>query len=84
MKHNIEKNSICIADAEVLIKRYKVRGTGKAKSTIETTIPKEAFDREMRRLGLSPKEAIGRILAVWRYNDFQGLHLCFELREKNI
>ena len=58
MKYSYEKNGECTADTETLIKRYKVRATGNARSTIETTIPRAAFEREMRRLGLIPEEAL--------------------------
>lgn len=73
------RKTICIANAEVLIKRYKVRATGNAKSTIQTSVPREAFEREMRRLGLTPEEALEKVVAVWKYNSFPGLHLTFEL-----
>ncbi len=65
-------------DRKVIIKRYKIRPTGKAGATIETSIPKEAFEREIRKLGLTPKEALRKLRAVWRFNSFRGLHLSFE------
>ena len=70
-----------IPDTELIIKRYKVRATGNAKSTIETSIPKEVFEREARRLGFTPEEALEKALAVWRYDNFPGIYLTFELRE---
>ena len=73
---------IGLSDEKVIIKRYKIRQTGRAGSTLETTIPREAFEREARRLGMPPEEAIVRLNAVWRFNDFHGLHLSFEKKEK--
>lgn len=77
MNHVIE-----LADEHVIIKRYKVRETGKNGSSLETCIPREAFEREARRLGLTPKEALKKLVAVWRFNDFRGLHLSFEPSKK--
>jgi len=82
---NVKKmanKKIQINDENVLIKRYKVRATGNQTASIETTIPKEAFEREARRQGMSIKEALEKLTAVWRYNSFRGLHLSFEKRRK--
>ncbi len=73
---------IQINDQDVIVKRYKVRLTGRFGSTIETTVPKEVFEREAKRLGLTVKEALEKLDAVWRYNNFRGLHLSFEPREE--
>lgn len=70
-----------IRDEEVLIKTYKVRRTGKDGATIETSIPKEVFERAARRAGLTFEEALKKLRAVWRYNSFRGLHLSFEQEE---
>lgn len=72
------KYVIYLDDKEVIIKRYRVRTTGRVGSTLETTLPKEAFEREARRLGLTFVEALEKLVAVWRFNDFHGLHLSFE------
>lgn len=69
---------IRLKDEQVIIRKYKVRRTGKGKKTLETSIPREAFDREARKLGLLPEKAIDMLDAVWRYNSFDGLHLSFE------
>lgn len=69
---------IRLDDAKVLIKRYKIRSTGRESRSIETTIPREVFKREARCLGLTVDEAMIHLEAVWRYNSFQGLHLAFE------
>ena len=47
MKKSFQESekTICIADAEALIKRYKVRATGNAGSMIEASVPKEALTR---------------------------------------
>ena len=66
------------SDEDVIIKRYKVRLTGRFGSSIETTVPKEVFEREARRLGLTVREALEKLVAVWRYDSFIGLRLTFE------
>lgn len=70
-----------IDDKNVIIKRYKIRHAGRKGSSIETTIPKEVFEREVRRLGLNLDDAVDKLEAVWRYNSFQGLHLTLEPKE---
>jgi len=74
--------TIRIDDKKVIIKKYRVRTTGKEGSTLETSIPREAFEREARRLGLSFEEALQKLVAVWRFNSFHGLHLSFEPIDK--
>jgi len=78
----MEKQLITLVDEEVIIKRYKVRTTGNQNASIETTIPREAFEREARRQGMTVEEAVRNLTAVWRYNSFRGLHLSFEKRRK--
>lgn len=70
--------TIRLKDKDVIIKTYKVRKTGRHGATLETSIPKEVFEREARRLGLAFEEALEKLVAVWRYNNFRGLHLSFE------
>lgn len=72
------QTTIDLNDENVIIKTYKIRKTGRHGSTIETSIPREVFEREARRLGLNLEEAIKKLVAVWRYNSFRGLHLSFE------
>ena len=74
--------TIKLNDKELIIKRYKIRRTGRHGATLETTIPREAFEREARRMGLTVKEAIKKLDAVWRYGDFPGVFLSFEEREE--
>jgi len=76
------EKTIHIDDRKVIIKRYRVRTTGNQGSTLETSIPREAFEREVRRLGLSFEEALQKLVAVWRFNSFHGLHLSFEPTDK--
>jgi hypothetical protein len=52
--------------------------TGKEGRTVETSIPREVFEREARRHGLTFAEALDKLAAVWRYDSFAGLFLCFE------
>ena len=73
--------TIQISDQDVIVKRYKIRLTGRLGSSIETTVPKEVFEREVRRLGLTVEEALEKLDAVWRYNSFKGLYLTFEPNE---
>jgi hypothetical protein len=70
--------TINLNDNHLIIKRYKIRPVGNKSATIETTIPKEAFEREARRKGLTPQEALTGLHAVWRFDGFEGLHLSFE------
>jgi len=70
---------IKLDEDNVIIKRYKIRSTGKLGATLETSLPKEAFEREARRIGLTFEEALEKLVAVWRFNDFRGLLLSFEL-----
>ena len=79
----LEKQTIRLIDEEVIIKRYKIRTTGNQNASIETTIPREAFEREARRLGLTIEQATEKLLAVWRFNNFQGLHLSFEAKRED-
>ena len=74
----MENQTIRLEDNELYIKKYKIRATGNQTASIETTIPKEAFEREARRKGMTIKEALKNLTAVWRYNSFRGLHLSFE------
>jgi hypothetical protein len=72
------EQTIHLDDKKVIIKKYRVRATGKQGATLETSIPREVFEREARRLGLSVEEALDKLAAVWRFNSFRGLHLSFE------
>ena len=65
-----------------MLKKYRLRKTGAYGRSIETTIPQEVFDREVRLLGLSRDEALDILRAVWRYGDFQGVYLNFEASEE--
>lgn len=77
------KNSVKIDSKQVLIKCYKIRTAGNQKSTIETTIPKEAFEREARRKGMTTGQALQSLVAVWSFDGFEGLHLSFEKPMEN-
>lgn len=77
------EQEIKIDDKDVIIKRYKIRPTGKQGATLETSIPREVFEREARRLGLTVREALEKLEAVWRFNNFRGLHLSFEKKGEN-
>jgi hypothetical protein len=65
-------------EAKVIKKAYKIRRTGQSGGSLETTIPKEVFEREVRRLDMDLEEALNDLHAVWRFDDFPGLHLSFE------
>ena len=71
-------------DRNLILKRYHVRATGKNGRTIETSVPREVFEREVRRHGLSLKEGLQRLEAVWRYNSFHGLYLTFEQKVEEV
>ena len=47
----MEPRTIELDDKKVVIRKYKVRRTGSRGRTLETSIPREAFEREARRLG---------------------------------
>jgi len=74
---------IRLDDPNLLLKKYRLRKTGGYGRSIETTIPQEAFDREAKRLGLSRDEALEILQAVWRYGDFPGIYLAFEVNENS-
>ena len=76
--------TILIDDRKVIMKKYKLRRAGAQKATIEITLPKEAVEREARRLGISEEEAAEKLLGVWKYNDFRGIHLSFEPIKKEL
>ena len=63
--------------ADRLTKTYLVRKTGREGRSLEITIPREVFDREARRLGMEPDDAVSKLNAVWSYNCFEGLYLSF-------
>ena len=73
--------NIALDDKKVIVKKYKLRTAGAQGATIEITLPKAAVEREARRLGISEEQAVERLVGVWRYNNFRGLHLDFELRK---
>lgn len=75
--------TIQIDDNKVIMKRYKLRRAGAQGATIEITLPKEAVEREARRLGIGEEKAAEGLLGVWKYNEFRGLHLSFEKREES-
>jgi hypothetical protein len=77
----MENQIITLNDKKVIMRRYKIRSVGNQKASIETTIPKEAFEREARRCGMTTQQALSDLVAVWRFNSFKGLHLSFEKRE---
>jgi len=68
-----------IDDKKMLKKTYKVRFAGGA---YEITLPKVAVEREARRLGISEEDVVEKLVAVWRFNAFRGLHLDFEVKER--
>jgi hypothetical protein len=76
------KRVIKLDDENMIIRRYCIRPTGKNAATIETSIPKEALEREARRRGLTVQQAINELVAVWRFNSFHGLFLSFEPKER--
>jgi hypothetical protein len=80
----MENQTIELSDEKVIIKRYKIRPVGNQSASIETTIPREAFEREARRCGMTIDEAIRNLTAVWRFNSFRGLHLSFEKRKGDV
>lgn len=69
-------------DPNLIMKRYKIRLTGAEGTSLETTIPKEVFEREARKQGMTVVEAVEKLRAVWRYNSFDGLHLKFEPKKE--
>lgn len=69
-------------DARFIIKRYKIRLMGRDGRTVGVSVPREAFEREVRKAGVPLKEASEKLEAVWRYNGFDGLYLKFEEVEK--
>ena len=79
MSKNIELE---LDDPNLIMKTYKIRLTGAKGASIETTIPREVFEREARKKGMTVKEAVKKLRAVWRYNNFDGLNLQFEPKKE--
>lgn len=75
--------TINIDDTKAIVKKYKLRNAGAQNATIEITLPKQAVEREARRLGVSEEEAVEKLTGVWRYNSFRGLHLDFEVKTRD-
>jgi len=73
--------TIQLDDKKLILKKYKLRTAGAQGATIEITVPKAAVEREARRLGINEDEATDKLLGVWRFNSFRGLHLDFERKE---
>lgn len=73
---------IDLDDTKVILKRYRLRVAGSQGASMEITLPKAVVARECRRLGIPESEAITKIIGVWKFNSFRGLHLDFELKEK--
>lgn len=71
-----------IDESKVIRRRYKIRAVGNRSRSLETTIPREAFEREARQRGMSVRDAIEKLDAIWGYNDFPGLYLSFAQKEK--
>lgn len=71
-----------IDDKKAIVRKYKLRTSGAQGATIEITLPKEAVEREARRLGINEEKAVENLIGVWRYNHFKGLHLDFELKKE--
>ena len=70
--------TIQIDDKKVIIKKYRLRRVGARRATIAITLPREVVEREARRLGISEEEATEKLLGIWKYNAFHGVHLSFE------
>jgi len=73
--------TIALDDKSLIVKKYKLRTAGAQGATIEITLPKQAVEREARRLGISEEEAAEKLVGVWRFDSFRGLHLDFELKK---
>jgi hypothetical protein len=85
VKEIMEKTeTLDLNDRNLILKRYRIRVTGKNGRTVETSVPREVFEREVRRNGLSLNEGLQKLEAVWRYNSFHGLYLTFEPREGKV
>ena len=69
-------------DKSAIVKKYKLRTAGAQGATMEITLPREAVEREARCLGLTEEEAVKKLIGVWRYNGFKGLHLDFEVKKE--
>lgn len=79
----VEKaETIVIDPSRGIEKRYKVRRTGGVGTTLEITLPREAYEREARIRGLTPEEFMEVYHAVWCYDSFEGLYLRFEPMHK--
>jgi hypothetical protein len=75
--------TISLDDKKAIVsKAYKLRVAGAGGATIEITVPKAAVEREARALGINEEAAVERLVGIWRYDSFRGLHLDFELKKE--
>ena len=81
MKESSTIKLVKLDDKEVIMKKYALCRVGARRSTIKITLPTEVVEREARRLGISEEEAVEKLLGVWKYNSFDGLHLSFVEKE---
>jgi len=61
--------------------RYKMRAVGSGGSSIITTLPPQAVQREASKHGLSVKEFIDQYRVVACYDDFGGVFFQYEKAE---
>lgn len=73
-----EQPTTTTEDPNAITKRYKLRKGG---ASLVITLPREAVEREARRLGISEEEAEEKLVGIWSFNSFVGLRLIFKVRE---
>ena len=56
---------------------YKIRATGREGLSFETTIPREVIVKEAEKQDMSLDDFVDNFVALWRYNDFRGMHFEF-------
>lgn len=67
---------------DALEQRYKLRmagGRGNERSTYVISLPKVAVEREARRLGVRMEDMTEKLIGVWKFGNFRGIYLCFEI-----
>ena len=69
------EEEILIKLQDAFEKKYRIRRTGENGLSFETTIPRIVIEREAKRLGIQLDDAHRELVAVWRFNEFRGLHM---------
>jgi len=81
---NLEKAGMnVIGPSRVIMKRIKVRRTGREESSLETTLPMEVFERQARLRDLPPEELVIDLRTNITSTDLRIRDIVFDLMTTN-